>query len=100
MAGNNSIQLLRGNTSAIAACTAVSLAGQPLYDIEAHVLYVGDGVTPINQLPPISGGSDLTFNESFSVSNNSVSLNGATQTTLGGIKAWVSSGVLYISTEV
>ena len=99
MAGNNSIQLLRGNTSAIAACTAVSLAGQPLYDIEAHVLYVGDGVTPINQLPPISGGSDLTFNESFSVSDNSVSLNGATQTTLGGVKAWMSGDTLYISTE-
>ena len=84
MAGNNSIQLLRGNTAAIAACSATSLAGQPLYDIEAHVLYVGDGITPINQLPPISG-TDVPV---------------ASETQFGTIKCWVDSAdYLCFSTE-
>lgn len=84
MAGNNSIRLLRGNTAAIAACTATSLAGQPLYDIEAHVLYVGDGITPINQLPHI----------------NETDLPVASETQFGTVKVYTDGeGYLCIDTE-
>ena len=45
MAGNNSLQMLRGSSSAISASTATLLAGQPLYDMTNNLLYVGDGST-------------------------------------------------------
>ena len=54
MAGNNSLQMLRGTSSAISASTATLLAGQPLYDMTNNLLYVGDGsTTQINSTTPI-----------------------------------------------
>ncbi len=44
------IQLLRGTTAQIASNSNTSLAGQPLYDIDKHILYIGDGETAINEL--------------------------------------------------
>ena len=42
----------------------------------------------------------MTFDtDSFTVDNNNVALNPATQTTFGGIKIWLSGSALYISTE-
>lgn len=66
MAGNNSIQLLRGTAANIAASNAVALEGQPVYDLTYNNLYVGDGVTPINELPAVghlvySSGDNITL---------------------------------------
>ena len=58
MAGNNSLQMLRGTSSAISASTATLLAGQPLYDMTNNLLYVGDGsTTQIKSKAPIAAGS-------------------------------------------
>ena len=43
MAGNNSIQMLRGTTSTISASSAELLPGQPLYNIETKEFFVGGG---------------------------------------------------------
>jgi len=53
MAGNNAIQFLRGTTSAISSSTATLLEGQPLYDYETGLFYVGKkgGGQLIRQLP-------------------------------------------------
>ena len=57
MAGNNSLQMLRGTSSAISASTATLLAGQPLYDLTNNLLYVGDGsTTQIKNKTPINAG--------------------------------------------
>ena len=53
MAGNNSIQILRGTQSTIDASTQKALAGQPVYAKDTGYLYVGDGKTPIKDLEAI-----------------------------------------------
>ena len=52
MAGNNSIQLLRGNN--IGGSTEVLLAGQPCYDLSTNRLYVGNGTSQIKDLTPVN----------------------------------------------
>ena len=52
MAGNNSIQFLRGNN--IGGSTEVLLAGQPCYDISTNRFYVGNGVNQIKDLTPVN----------------------------------------------
>ena len=47
MAGNNSIQMLRGTTSTISASSAELLPGQPLYNIETKEFFVGGGATQL-----------------------------------------------------
>ena len=54
MAGNNSIQFLRGTSSARASHSELSLAGQPLFETDTNKLYVGDGNKKINELTTIS----------------------------------------------
>ena len=53
MANNKSIQFLRGDTASIAACTDVSLAGQPVFNTETKELLIGDGSTQIKSLDGI-----------------------------------------------
>ena len=53
MAGNNSLQLCRGTSEAISSLTEISLEGQPIYSTDTKALYIGDGITPVNQLQPI-----------------------------------------------
>lgn len=102
MAGNGLIRMLRCNSASRASSSSVLLEGQPMYETDTKYFYIGDGTTQAKNLEPISsGGSALQFDSSsFNVSEDTVTLKGATQTTLGGIKAWMSSdGTLYISTE-
>jgi hypothetical protein len=53
------IQLLRGTTAQIANNTNKSIAGQPLYDIDKHILYIGDGETAINELEGTNIGLNI-----------------------------------------
>ena len=48
MAGNNSIQILRGNNVKSTAADKILLDGQPLYDRTTGYLYVGEGNTVAN----------------------------------------------------
>lgn len=55
MANNKSIQILRGNASAIANnADLVLLDGQPLYDKDNHNLYIGDGTTTLSNLNTVN----------------------------------------------
>ena len=47
MAGNNSIQFLRGTAAARAGHSETFLAGQPIYETDTNRLYVGDGTTAV-----------------------------------------------------
>lgn len=58
MAGNNSIQFLRGTSAQRATHTETSLAGQPIYETDTNRLYVGDGVTAVNALRPVNSISN------------------------------------------
>lgn len=58
MAGNNSIQFLRGTSAQRATHTETSLAGQPIYETDTNKLYIGDGVTAVNALRPVNSISD------------------------------------------
>lgn len=53
MAGNNSIQILRGTSAQRANHTETSLAGQPIFETDTNKLYIGDGATSINNLESI-----------------------------------------------
>lgn len=55
MAGNNSIQFLRGTSSVISSSTEIALDGQPVYDKTNNRLYIGDGTTQIRNLDPVLG---------------------------------------------
>lgn len=56
MAGNNAIQILRSNTSTISKSNEVLLIGQPLYDTETRLLYVGNGENSASELMYSAGG--------------------------------------------
>ena len=53
MAGNNSIQFLRGTSAQRATHTEPSLEGQPIFETDTNRLYVGDGTTTVANLTPI-----------------------------------------------
>lgn len=77
------IQVLRGTSAQRASHSEVSTEGQPIYETDTNKLYVGDGVTQVRYLQPIS--ADIPS---------------ASQSTLGGVKVWEdSSGYLHISTS-
>lgn len=63
MAGNNSIQFLRGTQSQIASSTEVALVGQPVFATDTNQLYVGDGTTEVRNLNPISSTVVKTSSE-------------------------------------
>ena len=60
MAGNNSLQFLRGTSSAIDSSTEIALDGQPIYNKTTHQLLMGDGSTQIRNLEPILGAMGPT----------------------------------------
>ena len=62
MAAKNSIQILRGTSSARANHNETSLIGQPLYETDTNKLYVGDGATPLSELNAIVASHSETAN--------------------------------------
>ena len=54
MAGNNSIQFLRGTEAQRAGISETSLPGQPIYCTDSNKLYIGNGDTEIRNLKAIS----------------------------------------------
>ena len=80
MAGNNSIQILRCNSTSRGSSSAILLEGQPMYETDTGLFYVGDGSTNASALNPIT----VPY---------------ATQTVAGGVKIWYQNNALYISTE-
>lgn len=60
MAGNNSIQFLRGTSAQRATHTETSLAGQPIFETDTNKLYIGDGATRIKDLVPVNSSLILT----------------------------------------
>lgn len=79
MAGNNSIQFLRGTSSQRASCTETSLAGQPVYETDTNRLYVGDGETSVNDLTAVEA-SAADIAENVKDQNNGA-----------GIKIWIGT---------
>lgn len=55
MAGNNSIQILRGTSEKFdqASCTEVLMEGQPFFDVKLKHFYIGDGVNSLKDLDTI-----------------------------------------------
>ena len=54
MAGNNSIQFLRGTAAQRATHSESSLQGQPIFETDTNKLYVGDGTTSVKNLDAIN----------------------------------------------
>lgn len=79
-AGNSAIQLLRCTSDTRGSSSETLLEGQPMYETDTGLFYVGDGVTAASVLKPIT----VPY---------------ATQTVAGGIKIWYQNNALYISTE-
>lgn len=82
MAGNNSIQFLRGTSSQRASCTETSLAGQPIYETDTSKLYVGDGETSVNDLDAVKASA---ADEAETADNVKDQNKGA------GIKIWIGT---------
>lgn len=62
MAGNDSIQFLKGTSEQRQAKTDPLLYGQPLWEVDTKRLYIGDNnSTPMNQLSPVNPGLDIAF---------------------------------------
>ena len=62
MAGNDSIQFLKGTSEQRQANTDPLLYGQPLWEVDTKRLYIGDNnSTPMNQLSPVNPGLDIAF---------------------------------------
>lgn len=57
MAGNNSIQILRGTSSQISSSNETLLDGQLLYDKTNNRLYIGNGEEPVRSATLVSGMS-------------------------------------------
>lgn len=69
MAGNNSIQFLRGTSAQRATHTETSLAGQPLYETDTNYLYVGDGTTSVSNLSPIQAPQSINTRTNWTTVN-------------------------------
>ena len=61
MAGNDSIQILRGTASNIAASNETLLDGQLLYDKTNNKLFIGNGEQPVNSATQIGGMEGLSI---------------------------------------
>ena len=70
MAGNNSIQFVRGSSSARSNHTEVSLIGQPIFETDTNKLYVGDGETPVNELTAVKAST--ADNVESTINNKSI----------------------------
>ena len=58
MAGNNSIQFVRGTESQRALHTEPSVPGQPIYCTDSNKLYVGQEGIAVNALEPVNSVTD------------------------------------------
>lgn len=79
-AGNSAIQILRCTSDIRSGSSETLLEGQPMYETDTRLFYVGDGSTTAQNLLPVS-------------------IPAATQTTRGGIKIYKSGSSLYINTD-
>ena len=70
MAGNNSIQFVRGPSSARSNHTETSLVGQPIFETDTNKLYVGDGETPVNELTAVKAST--ADNVESTINNKSI----------------------------
>lgn len=61
MAGNNLIKMLRCTSTSRATSSEILLDGQPMYEKDTNLLYVGDGVTQAKNLQPIADGGGGTI---------------------------------------
>lgn len=61
MAGNDSIQILRGTSESIDASDETLLDGQLLYDKTNNKLYIGNGEQPVNSATQIGGMNGLSM---------------------------------------
>ena len=66
------IQFLRGTNAKIKSSTVVPKAGQPLYAIDTHELYVGDGATQAKDLTGIVGDATNTLKSDVSTLKSNV----------------------------
>lgn len=82
MAGNNSIQFVRGTSSQRASHTEISLVGQPIYETDTNRLYVGDGKTNVNDLSAVKASA---ADEAVITDNVKDQHKGA------GIKIWIGT---------
>lgn len=82
MAGNNSIQFVRGTSSQRASHTETSLVGQPIYETDTNRLYVGDGETSVNDLTAVKASA---ADEAVITDNVKDQHKGA------GIKIWIGT---------
>ena len=82
MAGNNSIQFVRGTSSQRASHTETSLVGQPIYETDTNRLYVGDGKTNVN---------DLTAVKASAADEAVITDNVKDQNKGAGIKIWIGT---------
>ena len=61
MAGNDSIQILRGTSESIISSDETLLDGQLLYDKTNNKLYIGNGEQPVNSATQIGGMNGLSI---------------------------------------
>ena len=61
MAGNDSIQILRGTSESINSSDETLLDGQLLYDKTNNKLYIGNGEQPVNSATQIGGMNGLSI---------------------------------------
>ena len=73
MAGNNSIQFLRGTSSQRETHSETSLIGQPIYETNTNKLYVGDGATLVKDLEAIHAGEAEMLTAPFAVGKDTTS---------------------------
>lgn len=53
MTGNDAIQFCRGTSAQRSSHTEVSLEGQPIYETDTGLFYIGDGTTTVKNLKPL-----------------------------------------------
>lgn len=71
MAGNNSIQILRGSqTYDLKTSTEVLQDGQPFYSKKTTEFFIGNGETPISGLKPVKALTDQTYNSDSDVAQS------------------------------
>lgn len=51
---NNKIRIARGHTSDIQSNSEIAPTGTPIYDLDEHKLYIGDGESQIKDLPTLN----------------------------------------------
>ena len=95
-----SIQFLRGTNAKIKSSTVVPKAGQPLYAIDTHELYVGDGATQAKDLTGIVGDATNALKSDVSTLKSNVTALQSDITTLQTTDAKLESDVSTLKSDV